>query len=91
MRSYFITWCLLVCSSIAMAQRYNYGEVLQKSIFFYEAQCSGTLPSSNRVNSRGNSGLQDRSDNSVNLTGGEAFIISIRNQQGIRSYKVIRN
>lgn len=70
MRTYFITCCLLVCSGIAMAQRYNYAEVLQKSVFFYEAQRSGTLPASNRVNWRGNSGLQDGSDNSVNLTGG---------------------
>ena len=52
------------------AQRYNYGEVLQKSLFFYEAQRSGALPASNRVTWRGNSALNDGSDVSLNLTGG---------------------
>ncbi|MGB1216783.1 MAG: glycoside hydrolase family 9 protein, partial [Saprospiraceae bacterium] len=49
---------------------YNFGEVLQKSIYFYEAQRSGTLPNDNRVNWRGDSGLEDGSDNNVDLTGG---------------------
>jgi chitodextrinase len=49
---------------------FNYGEVLQKSMFFYEAQRSGTLPSSNRVEWRGNSGLKDGSDVGIDLTGG---------------------
>jgi PKD repeat protein len=70
MRIYLTVCCLLVCCAFAEAQRYNYAEVLQKSIFFYEAQRSGTLPASNRVNWRGNSGLQDGSDVGKNLTGG---------------------
>jgi endoglucanase len=48
----------------------QYAEVLQKSIFFYEAQQSGTLPAFNRVSWRGNSALNDGSDVSKNLTGG---------------------
>jgi hypothetical protein len=48
----------------------NYGEVLQKSIFFYEAQKSGKLPASNRINWRGDSALSDGQDVGVNLTGG---------------------
>jgi endoglucanase len=52
------------------AQTYNYAEVLQKSMFFYECQRSGTLPATNRVNWRGNSGLKDGSDVSKDLTGG---------------------
>ena len=53
-----------------LAQNFNYGEALQKSLFFYEAQRSGTLPANNRVNWRGNSGLQDGADVGRDLTGG---------------------
>ncbi|HYH04809.1 MAG TPA: glycoside hydrolase family 9 protein [Bacillota bacterium] len=49
---------------------HNYGEVLQKAIFFYEAQCSGKLPAKMRLNWRGDSGLADGADNKVDLTGG---------------------
>lgn len=52
------------------AQAFNYGEVLQKSLFFYECQRSGALPAGNRVNWRGNSALNDGADNGVDLTGG---------------------
>jgi len=49
---------------------FNYGEALQKSFLFYEAQRSGTLPANNRIEWRGNSALGDGSDVGVNLTGG---------------------
>ena len=49
---------------------FNYGEALQKSLFFYEAQQSGVLPDWNRVNWRGDSGLNDGSDVGKDLTGG---------------------
>ena len=52
------------------AQTYNYAEALQKSMFYYECQRSGTLPATNRVNWRGNSGLKDGSDVGKDLTGG---------------------
>ena len=52
------------------AQPYNYGEALQKSLFFYEAQRSGKLPADNGVLWRGDSCLGDGSDVSVDLTGG---------------------
>ena len=52
------------------AQTFNYAEALQKSLFFYEAQRSGPLPASNRVNWRGDSGLTDGADVGRNLTGG---------------------
>jgi len=52
------------------AQTFNYGEALQKSLFFYEAQRSGDLPATNRVNWRGDSGMLDGSDVSRDLTGG---------------------
>lgn len=52
------------------AQQYNYAEVLQKSMFFYECQRSGVLPSDNRVTWRGNSAVNDGSDVGKNLSGG---------------------
>ncbi len=50
--------------------QYNYAEVLQKSIYFYEAQRSGKLPQNNRVEWRGDSGLKDGADHNIDLTGG---------------------
>ena len=52
------------------AQSFNYGEALQKSLFFYEAQRSGDLPTTNRINWRGDSAMQDGSDVGLDLTGG---------------------
>lgn len=50
---------------------FNYGEALQKAIFFYEAQRSGKLdPSTLRLNWRGDSGLDDGKDAGLDLTGG---------------------
>lgn len=48
----------------------NYAELLQKSILFYEAQRSGTLPENSRLNWRGDSGLDDGKDVGHDLTGG---------------------
>ena len=39
--------------------KYNYAEVIEKSLLFYEAQRSGRLPKNNRVPWRGNSGMSD--------------------------------
>ncbi|KAI7854298.1 Six-hairpin glycosidase-like protein [Circinella umbellata] len=39
-------------------------------MWFYEAQRSGHLPSTNRVSWRGDSGLEDGNDNKVDLVGG---------------------
>lgn len=49
---------------------FNYGEALQKSFLFYEAQRSGKLPDDNRVAWRGDSALNDGADVGVDLTGG---------------------
>ncbi|MCY7539443.1 glycoside hydrolase family 9 protein [Bacillus pumilus] len=49
---------------------YNYVEVLQKSLLFYEAQRSGKLPKRSRLNWRGDSGLEDGKDVGHDLTGG---------------------
>ncbi len=52
------------------APAFNYGEALQKSLWFYEAQQSGDLPAWNRVSWRGDSGLNDGKDVGLDLTGG---------------------
>lgn len=54
----------------AAAPAFNYAEALQKSIWFYEAQQSGELPSWNRVSWRGDSALNDGSTVGLDLTGG---------------------
>jgi endoglucanase len=51
--------CLLCSNFPISAASYNYGEVLQKAIYFYECQQSGPLPEWNRVEWRGDSGLSD--------------------------------
>ena len=60
----------LSTNSAKAAGPYNYGEALQKSLYFYEAQRSGDLPANNRVVWRGDSGLTDGSDVGKDLTGG---------------------
>lgn len=52
------------------APAFAYGEALQKSLWFYEAQQSGDLPDWNRVSWRGDSGMNDGKDAGVDLTGG---------------------
>ncbi|NNJ63844.1 MAG: endoglucanase [Dactylosporangium sp.] len=52
------------------ASTFNYGEALQKSFFFYEAQQSGDLPSWNRVSWRGDSTRNDGRAEGVDLSGG---------------------
>ncbi len=47
-----------------------YGEALQKSLFFYEAQQAGSLPSWNRVNWRADATLNDGASVGRDLTGG---------------------
>ena len=56
-------------STISQASE-NYGEALQKSILFYEAQQTGKLPEWNRIPWRGDSTLEDGADEGVDLSGG---------------------
>ncbi|GFZ16400.1 glycosyl hydrolase 9C3 [Actinidia rufa] len=49
---------------------HDYGQALSKSILFFEAQRSGYLPSTQRVQWRGHSGLNDGKANGVDLVGG---------------------
>ncbi|XP_059179535.1 endoglucanase 4-like [Physella acuta] len=50
--------------------KYNYNDVLMKSIMFFETQRSGKLPASNRIPYRGDSALGDKGDAGEDLTGG---------------------
>ncbi|CAF1040180.1 unnamed protein product [Adineta steineri] len=50
--------------------RYDYGEVLGKSLLFYEAQRTGKLPPNNRIKWRGDSMMMDTGNNGEDLTGG---------------------
>ncbi len=63
-----LTIAVILCSPHLSAS--NYGEALQKSIYFYEAQQSGVIPDWNRNEWRGDSALNDGQDNNVDLTGG---------------------
>ncbi|KAF8402624.1 hypothetical protein HHK36_010713 [Tetracentron sinense] len=48
----------------------DYGAALTKSLLYFEAQRSGVLPANQRVQWRGNSGLNDGKDAGIDLTGG---------------------
>jgi endoglucanase len=50
--------------------KYNYGETLQKAIFFYKAQRSGDLPDDYPLIWRSDSCLEDGADVGLDLTGG---------------------
>jgi len=74
------TAALLVASLVVVITRdaaavsppFNYGEALQKAIWFYDAQRLGHLPADNRVSWRGDSFLADGADAGLDLTGGFA-------------------
>jgi endoglucanase len=81
MKVHFMNNKLLVIMSIvylsinfpcnrSCAAEHNYAEVLQKSMWFYEAQRSGKLPENNRVEWRGSSATSDGSDVGHDLSGG---------------------
>ena len=56
--------------SIPLSAQFNYGEALQKSLFFYEVQQSGPLPEWNRVSWRADATVNDGSDVGLDLNGG---------------------
>lgn len=60
----------IVNDDSAAAGSFNYGEAVQKAIFFYEAQRSGDLPSNYIVDWRADTAMGDGSDVGVDLTGG---------------------
>ncbi|HOK98599.1 MAG TPA: glycoside hydrolase family 9 protein, partial [Bacteroidales bacterium] len=63
-------WGFILLRSVSITgQTYNYAEVLQKSMFFYECQESKIAPG-NRVTWRANAAMNDGSDVGKDLTGG---------------------
>ena len=67
-----IAFMMVASSSSLLTSREtkNYGEALQKSILYFEAQQAGKLPPWNRFPWRGNSTLKDGADVGVDLSGG---------------------
>ncbi|XP_060066785.1 endoglucanase E-4-like [Ylistrum balloti] len=61
---------VISASPAVPSEKYNYAEVLEKSILFYEAQRSGKLPPTNRIPWRGDSALLDLGEHFEDLTGG---------------------
>ncbi len=63
---------MLAVAAPCMAQTYNYGESLAKSLLFYQLQESGKLSQEtlSRTNWRGDCCLKDGKDNNIDLTGG---------------------
>ena len=53
-----------------MPDDYNFGEAIDKSLLFYEAQRSGPLPNTMRIDWRKDSALNDGNDVGLDLTGG---------------------
>nr|AXQ39838.1 beta-1,4-endoglucanase [Loboptera decipiens] len=62
---YIILGCLTFCQAA-----YDYGDVIRKSLLFYEAQRSGKLPSDQSVTWRKDSALNDKGNSGEDLTGG---------------------
>lgn len=50
---------VLLAAATAAAEYYNYGNALDKTFLFFEAQRSGKLPTAQRVKWRSHSGLKD--------------------------------
>jgi hypothetical protein len=62
--------CALLSLPGSAAGAFDYGEALQKSILFYEAQRSGPVPAWNRLDWKGPSALDDGKDAGLDLSGG---------------------
>ncbi|OMO89740.1 Glycoside hydrolase, family 9 [Corchorus olitorius] len=61
---------LLGIQAAIAAAEFNYGDALDKTFMFFEAQRSGKLPLDPRVKWRGDSGLKDGASQGVDLVGG---------------------
>ncbi|XP_024171945.1 endoglucanase 5 [Rosa chinensis] len=61
---------MLLGVEAATGSEFNYGEALDKSLLFFEAQRSGKLPPIQRVKWRSDSGLKDGLAQGVDLVGG---------------------
>jgi endoglucanase len=61
---------MLTANAAHAAGAFNYGEALQKAIYFYDEQRVGKLPATNRVSWRGDALLNDGADVGLDLSGG---------------------
>ncbi|CAI0443963.1 unnamed protein product [Linum tenue] len=61
---------ILLCSSSMVQGLVDYGDALDKTFLFFEAQRSGKLPHAQRVKWRGDSGLRDGHSQGADLVGG---------------------
>ncbi|KAH6781528.1 glycosyl hydrolase 9C1 [Perilla frutescens var. frutescens] len=61
---------LVAIGATVVESSFDYGVALDKTLLFFEAQRSGKLPSTHRVNWRSDSGLRDGYAQGVNLVGG---------------------
>nr|CAD7428643.1 unnamed protein product [Timema monikensis] len=61
---------VLLIACVAFATSYDYKDVLEKSLLFYETQRSGKLPSDQKVTWRKDSALNDKGNDGEDLTGG---------------------
>ncbi|KAL8529770.1 hypothetical protein ACS0TY_006995 [Phlomoides rotata] len=60
----------LLVFNATIVNSFDYGDALDKTLLFFEAQRSGKLPVTQRVKWRGDSGLHDGYAQGVNLVGG---------------------
>ncbi|GAB2225098.1 hypothetical protein Droror1_Dr00005884 [Drosera rotundifolia] len=67
--SILFTLLLITLPQLSLSY-HDYADALSKSILFFEAQRSGPLPSDQRAQWRGDSGLRDGSERGVDLIGG---------------------
>ncbi|CAI9091737.1 OLC1v1026841C1 [Oldenlandia corymbosa var. corymbosa] len=64
----FVFYLLILVTNVVVSV--DYKSALTKSLLYYEAQRSGRLPANQRVQWRGDSGLNDGKDSGVDLVGG---------------------
>ena len=61
---------IVVIIWLVLPNEYDWAQLLDKSLLFYDAQKSGVLPASNPIPWRGNSALTDAAPNGQSLVGG---------------------
>lgn len=66
----YLVLVMSILMTSVVAQNYNYAEVIEKSLLFYEAQRTGRLPANNRIPWRGDSFVTDVGDDGEDLSGG---------------------
>ncbi|KAI6669468.1 hypothetical protein NL676_004353 [Syzygium grande] len=65
-----VSAAILISSSVSSSSAMSYGDAVETSLMFFEAQRSGKLPTDQRVKWRGDSALRDGFSQGVDLVGG---------------------